>query len=145
MNAKRRSQRRITLRGGGDPNCAPSSGRIAFVRNGDLYTIASDGTRLRRLTFKAASDIASWRAYSPTYSPDGREIAFLAEYNVPQQNGSEVALEVVDLRGHHVRPNRVIADTALSNGSYAAGGSAGIAWQPRVQVAPAGLPWTTPR
>jgi len=139
LSANRRSQRRVTFRGGDDPSCAPDSSRIAFVRNGDLYTIASDGTRLHRLTFKATSHFPSSRAYSPTYSPDGREIGFLAAYDAPQQNGSQVALELVNLRGHHVRPNRVIADTAFSNGSYVASNSAGIAWQPRPNAAAAVL------
>jgi tol-pal system beta propeller repeat protein TolB len=53
------------------------NGRIAFdsVRPGDsdleIYTIRPDGTGLRQVTFNAKSD------YSPAWSPDGLQIAFV--------------------------------------------------------------------
>jgi Tol biopolymer transport system component len=52
------------------------SGKIAFTaRNGntsDLYVIGADGTRLRQLTHDAREE------QSPSWSPDGKSIAFIA-------------------------------------------------------------------
>jgi TolB protein len=42
-----------------------------FTRRGDLYVIRANGTHLRRLTRGAVMD------YDPTWSPDGRQIAFI--------------------------------------------------------------------
>jgi Tol biopolymer transport system component len=47
-------------------------GRIAFVRNGQIYTINTDGTGLRRLT-------RSGKDSQPTWAPHGRRIAFVRE------------------------------------------------------------------
>jgi TolB protein len=53
---------------------APSSGRIAFAAcvagNWDLYTVAEDGSDLRRLTVHPADDL------DPAFSPDGTRLAF---------------------------------------------------------------------
>jgi Tol biopolymer transport system component len=52
------------------------SGKIAFTaRNGDtadLYVIGADGTRLRQLTHDVREEL------SPSWSPDGKSIAFIA-------------------------------------------------------------------
>lgn len=51
-------------------------GRIAFVArtdtNDDIYTVDADGTDVVRLTDHPAFDV------DPTFSPDGREIAFIS-------------------------------------------------------------------
>jgi Tol biopolymer transport system component len=49
---------------------APPKQVLAFTRGGDVFTIASDGTGARRL-IRAA--------YSPSWSPDGKEIAFVSD------------------------------------------------------------------
>lgn len=47
------------------------SGRIAYnTRAGDLFVVNSDGTNRRQLTSSGGTD------YNPTWSPDGRHIAF---------------------------------------------------------------------
>lgn len=46
----------------------PSLGQIAFERDGDIYAMNPDGTNQRRITTTGGS--------SPTWSPDGRSIAF---------------------------------------------------------------------
>jgi Tol biopolymer transport system component len=75
--ASRRSRvlRGTTRFGSGDPNWS-RSGMIAFARQRgrfkgyDLYTVRSDGRRLRRVARVHS-------AARPTWSPDGRRIAFL--------------------------------------------------------------------
>ncbi|MCL4459373.1 MAG: hypothetical protein M1136_04690 [Chloroflexi bacterium] len=47
-----------------------SGGELAFVRDGDIWVSASDGTQARRLTFDGGCS-------SPQWSPDGRYIVFV--------------------------------------------------------------------
>ena len=101
--------RQLTRRGGSSPSCAPSSHQIAFVRGGTLYTIGSSGRHLHRVT--------KTPAYAPTYSPDGTELAFLTSYNVLTQNGTQVALVLVNLKGRLVEPKLVVANTSFSGDS----------------------------
>jgi Tol biopolymer transport system component len=53
--------------------CAPVT-RIAFVRDGDIFTINSNGTGLTRLTTLAGTGADG--AQNPAWSPDGSRIAF---------------------------------------------------------------------
>jgi Tol biopolymer transport system component len=65
------------------------TGRLAFVRQGDIYTIHADGTDERQLTTHPADD------YPPVWSPDGTRIAFTSfrdgqqEVYVMQADGSQ--------------------------------------------------------
>ncbi len=118
--------RQLTRRGGGTPNCAPNSHQIAFVRGATLYTIGSGGRHLHRVT--------KTPAYAPTYSPDGTAIAFLTSYNVLSQNGSQVALALVNLKGRPLERKLVVANTSFSgdSGVQSNGDAAGVSWQPAI-------------
>jgi Tol biopolymer transport system component len=87
------------------PSPAPRGGRIAFVRMrptrlghrgslpvGELWTMRSDGSEQRRLAGGVVVGDAFVR--SPTWSPDGREIAFWGE-----PDGGRSGVWVVDLEG----------------------------------------------
>ena len=66
------------------------SGVIAVDLHQDIGTIEPDGTRLRMLTFGPALDS------HPTFSPDGRRIAYLSE-----DAGLSSALSVMDADGRN--------------------------------------------
>ena len=70
-----------------DPEWSPDGARIAFWADSDdatpfetaeweLYVVDADGTNVRRLTTNTSSD------RSPTWSPDGSQLAFLRDHAV---------------------------------------------------------------
>jgi TolB protein len=64
---------RQVVRGGGrHPSWSPNGRRIAFTRNGAVFTVRASGRRLRRLA----------RGRRPAWSPDGRRIAFIRRKDV---------------------------------------------------------------
>lgn len=70
----------IALVGAGSAGTAQAAyhgrdGRIAFVRGGDIYTIAPGGTGLRRLTSNGHSS-------GPRWSPAGKRIAYVRSGNL---------------------------------------------------------------
>jgi TolB protein len=77
---------------------APSAGgRIAFSAGPhgqeDIYVVNADGSGLRKLTTDPAAD------FDPTWSPDGKRIAFRHETN----GDSSAEIYVIDVDGSHVR------------------------------------------
>jgi Tol biopolymer transport system component len=80
---------------GVSPSWSPDGSRLAFVSfadrngascpasncspNGELYVVNADGSGLRRLTRSLADD------EHPTWSPDGRRIAFASGFLLPTQ------------------------------------------------------------
>lgn len=124
--------RRLTYRGGLLPSWSPRGGKIAFARavgrrpvgtpHGprpigesilDIFIMRSNGTGLRRLTFRGGTD--------PVWSPDGRKIAFLRS----PDDGSR-GLYTVRTDGSRLRLHALIAD-----GFREAPFFAGFDWQPR--------------
>ncbi len=137
VSADRRTQRRLTLRGGNSPDCSPDGRWIAFVRHQDLYLISSVGRRVRRLTTHHVLD------GKPAFAPTGQQIAITATFPCSSsfgnccadetspacRDGSD-ALEVIDLRG---RVRWQLFTHCDVNGSVAEGGCdalGGVAWQP---------------
>lgn len=60
--------RQLTWRGGSAPSWAPDARRIAFARDGQVWSVGADGRSPRRLTSRGGA--------SPAWSPDGRRLAF---------------------------------------------------------------------
>ncbi|GAA2866077.1 hypothetical protein Acy02nite_38900 [Actinoplanes cyaneus] len=62
-------EKRITTGGGfSRPRYAPGGGQLAVIRNGQLWTLKPDGTAARRITTRPAT--------GPSWSPDGKWLAF---------------------------------------------------------------------
>jgi hypothetical protein len=109
-----------------------SSGRVAFVRRGNVHLLKRDGTA-RRLTRRGGDDQPSWsphgrliaftrkgrvytvparggrvrrvtRGFNPVWSPDGRQIAFFRAVPSALNFGRDVTfLHVIDRRTGRVR------------------------------------------
>ena len=58
------------LTGGEDPAWSPNGAKIAFVNNGDIYTMNTDGSQMINVSNNVASDA------NPNWSPDSTKIAF---------------------------------------------------------------------
>jgi len=99
---------RLLIEDAGDASWSPDGTRIAFTsvrdRNGEtcfhecsvsgeIYVANADGTRLTRLTTSEADD------HSPTWSPDGRQIAFVSDRSNRQEHENEIWIIGVDGEG----------------------------------------------
>ena len=89
-----------------------TNGRIAFVRNGNIHTVRSDGTDVRKRT-------TDGRNFAPRWSPDGQRIAF--------QHASELWAMRADGTGKH-RLRRYDLDQEAYVDVLAQNGP--IAWSP---------------
>lgn len=89
-------------------------GKIAFVRNGDLFAIGADGRGLQRLRI-----VSSERGLSvdgPAWSPDGKRLAFNGAY----------AEETLNLQKLFIRD-----PTGRTRGLFDTGrGEVGVSWSP---------------
>jgi len=95
------------------PRWSPDGGTIAFVRGGDLWLMAADGSRARRLTSGLTVD-------SPTWSPDAKHIAFVISGTGSMNEGPQRrSLWFIDADGSH-----------LSNMSFELYQVAHPAWRP---------------
>ncbi len=68
-------QRRLTKTEARAPHFSPDGRKIVFEGSDGIYTISVDGKHLRRLTSVSADRGAEGHSH-PTYSPDGRTIAY---------------------------------------------------------------------
>ena len=85
-------------------NCA-KNGKIAFVRNSDIFTINADGTNQRNITNNAA------RNSSPNWSPDGVKIVFSTDRD---GNNEIYRLNAED----DINPTRLTTNTASDTSPY---------------------------
>ena len=89
----------LVVAGFGESQAKPFSGQIAFVAsNGnvaDIFVIHADGTRLRQLTRDAREEA------SPTWSPDGKSLAFIATtwQMTTDQSNAKSAITVMAANG----------------------------------------------
>lgn len=81
-----------------DPAWSPSGREFAFSRRGDLYTAASGGRILRRLTHGHYADSAA-----PAWSPDGSEIAYDTTHYDKQAQAQSECLTVIGADGSRRR------------------------------------------
>lgn len=97
------------------PVFSPDQRRIAFVRDGDIWTIGVDGSTPQQLTSGPATDTA------PSWSPDGVQIAYV-------RDDQQLRIHEVDTRDDRVidldgpfGPVETVADPAWSpNGEHIA-------------------------
>jgi hypothetical protein len=82
-------------------------GRIAFVRNNQIYTMTAAGKHVAKLTHRGVNS-------QPTWSPDGTRISFIREYN------GRTDVWVMNAWGHQKRNVTKSGDVT----------SAGASWSP---------------
>ncbi|HVE57167.1 MAG TPA: FG-GAP-like repeat-containing protein [Pyrinomonadaceae bacterium] len=80
------------------------NGKIAFQRNGDIYTVNPDGTNWTNIASGAAQDT------SPNWSPDGFKIAFASN-----RDGNS---EIYRMNGDGSNPTRLTNNTASDTSPY---------------------------
>lgn len=106
VNLRKGGERQLTpfdLRAGDTPDWSPDGKRILFHSNvggpdtisANLYTIRTDGTDLRQLTFAAGGTI---QYLGSSYSPDGKMITFGRR---PETGGTNADVFVMRVDGTH--------------------------------------------
>jgi len=108
------------VRDGSEPDCSPNSSQVVYVTLAptQLAVIGSSGRGGRLLPHGSGADEEPDRPawlYSPAFSPDGRSIAYLRNYDVLSEDGSRDELDVSDLSGR-IQMRTDIADNGT--GSY---------------------------
>lgn len=95
-------------RAGPTPQPGPSEGKIAFASDRDcqwaeIYVMNADGSNVQRLTCTPGG----WASQAPTWSPDGRKIAFISGGDWDEDGYVGLGLCIMDSDGSNVREIRV--------------------------------------
>jgi len=93
---------------GPTPQPGPSEGKIAFASDRDcqwaeIYVMNADGSNVQRLTYTPGG----WASQAPTWSPDGRKIAFISGGDWDGDGYVGLGLCIMDSDGSNVREIRV--------------------------------------
>jgi Tol biopolymer transport system component len=97
------SVRQVTSEGGTTPSWSAHGARLAFTRDGGIWTARADGSQQRRLTRGAGT--------SPAWSPDGGHIAFVR----PTENDG--AGSIWTMRSDGCRPHALVTFPGASLGA----------------------------
>jgi Tol biopolymer transport system component len=104
------------VRGGSEPDCAPNGRQLVYAtqRYSRLALIGLDGRGRKLLPHGSGAEEESDRPgglFSPSFSPDGRSIAYIRTYAALQQDGVRNELDISDLSGR-IQTRRDVADQA---------------------------------
>lgn len=103
INADGTGQHQISLSmaGASDPTWSPDGSLITFAAVGSVWTVAPDGTQLRKLISACPGESCSDPFFSsPSWSPDGRQLAYgsLGELLIANADGSSpVSVNTIDV------------------------------------------------
>jgi Tol biopolymer transport system component len=130
LSANQRSERRLTVSGGREPDCAPNSTRIVFTdRSSNVRTIATTGKQLQVLRRAGPGSVF---LSSPVYSPDGSLVAYKSSTEGSDGGGS-TDLVVRKLNGSLICQLPGI-ESQPGSGTYGEGQSSldasTLTWQP---------------
>jgi Tol biopolymer transport system component len=112
--------RRVTVTNASDFSFSPRGRSLVFVRGFHLWIAHSDGSHAHRITSGRLGDV------NPTFSPDGKWIAFERQSGVDGEGGGH-ELWMVDIHGH--RAHRVVREPAAPGGGYTDQVEGVPAWQ----------------
>lgn len=82
-----------------DPAYSPSGARLAFSRNGHIFTMAADGTGLHRVTRGKRYRGKKFSDFEPSWSPNGGRIVFERRYE-----NSKVRFDLLTVRAGGSKP-----------------------------------------
>lgn len=92
-----------------NPNWSPDGHQIVFVSdrdgNDDIYIMGADGTKVLQLSkdpFARLYFIRSPDDYKPSWSPDGRHIAFVSGRDNQMMSFLDADIFVMDIDGSHI-------------------------------------------
>jgi TolB protein len=131
--SKGASERRLTTGGGhARPRWSPDGTRLAYLRDGQLWTMRADGAGKKRLTTRSAAG-AAW-------SPDGRWLAFGSlgctggpvVYRVPSSaaRATPEVLFPADCRGEPVPPEPGVPGRSAGSLADRLRNDDAVAWSP---------------
>jgi Tol biopolymer transport system component len=84
---------RLIAEGGVAPDWAPDGTTLAFAANGQIFTVAADGTGQKAITSSSTFKVR------PSWSPDGKQIAFMQLLNPTDPNDPKPQVGIMNADG----------------------------------------------